>query len=410
VSHAPSDHDALLWQWEKRSLVAGCAALAICLIGALLGGTVQFFRAYMAAYMYCWGIAMGGMAILMVSHLTGGAWAYLTRRILESQMATLPLLAVLFVPIAFGLEPLYLWAQPAIVAIDPKLQEQQFYLNKQSFLIRAAIYFAIWLSIAFALIARSRRQERTGDIRLPWKFMRLSEVGLVLFGTTMHFAAFDWIEMLQPSYHSTIFPMLVTASQLFSAQAFSIVVLIVISLRYEAAAVVSSRVLIDLGSILGAFLIICAYMMWFQFMLGWIANQPADALWFLPRARGGWKIVAWALFLIQFAGPLFLLQMRAIKSDPRWFLRVAGVTLFMQLVYVYYLIIPAFDAPSLLQHWMEFLTPIGIGGLWLAYFLDRFRRRPVLCVNDPNREAALHLRHLDEEDLERERSLAPSEV
>jgi hypothetical protein len=237
--------------------------------------------------------------------------------------------------------------------------------------------------------------------------MRLSEVGLVLYGTTMHFAAFDWIEMLQPSYHSTIFPMLVTASQLFSAQAFSIVVLIVVSLRYEAATVVSSRVLIDLGSILGAFLIICAYMMWFQFMLGWIANQPADALWFLPRARGGWQVVAWALFLIQFAGPLILLQMRAIKSDPRWFLRVAGVTLFMQLVYVYYLIIPAFDAPSLLQHWMEFLTPIGLGGIWLAYFLDRFRRRPVLCVNDPNREAALHLRHLDEEDLERERSLAP---
>jgi hypothetical protein len=410
VTNAPSTHDALLWQWEKRAFLTGCAALGICLIGAFLGGAAQFFRAYMAAYVFCWGIAMGGMAILMVSHLTGGAWAYLTRRILESQMATLPLLAVLFVPMAFGLKDLYLWARPELVASDARLQAQQFYLNTSAFLVRAAIYFAIWIAIALALIARSRRQERTGDVRLPWKFMRLSEVGLVLFGTTMHFAAFDWIEMLQPNYHSTIFPMLVTSSQLFSAQAFSIVVLILVSLRYEAAAVVSTRVLIDLGNMLGAFLIICAYMMWFQFMLGWIANQPADALWFLPRARGGWQGVAWALFLVQFGGPLFLLQMRGIKSNPRWFLRVAAVTLFMQLVYVYYLIIPAFDAPSLLEHWMEFLTPIGVGGIWLAYFLDRFRRRPVLCVNDPNRESALHLRHLDEEDLERERLLAFGEV
>ena len=130
--------------------------------------------------------------------------------------------------------------------------------------------------------------------------------------------------------------------------------------------------LIDLGNILLAFLIICAYMIWFQFMLGWIANQPADALWFLPRVRGGWQAVAWALFLVQFGGPLFLLQMRGIKSDPRWFLPVAGVMLFMQLVYVYYLVIPAFDAPSLLEHWMDFLTPIGVGGHLAGLFSRSF--------------------------------------
>ena len=56
--------------------------------------------------------------------------------------------------------------------------------------------------------------------------MRLSEVGLVLYGTTIHFAAFDWLEMLQPNYHSTIFPMLVASSQLFSAQAFALVILV----------------------------------------------------------------------------------------------------------------------------------------------------------------------------------------
>ena len=193
------------------------------------------FRAYLAAYMFCLGIALGGMAILMISHLTGGAWAYLIRRILEAQMSTLPLLALLVIPLAFGLEHLYLWARPDLVATDARLHAQQFYLNKPFFLWRAVIYFVIWLLIALALSARSRRQERTGDVSLPWKFMRLSEIGLVLFGTTMHFAAFDWLEMLQPNYHSTIFPMLVASSQLFSAQAFALVVLVGLSLRSEAA-------------------------------------------------------------------------------------------------------------------------------------------------------------------------------
>ena len=81
-------------------------------------------------------------------------------------------------------------------------------------------------------------------------------------------------------------------------------------------------------------------MLWFQFMLGWIANQPADALWFLPRVSGGWRGVAWAVFIVQFAVPLFLLLIRAVKSSPRSLLQLAAVVLFMQLVFVYYLVVP----------------------------------------------------------------------
>jgi hypothetical protein len=412
VSNSPSTKGAgrLILKWERGALTAGCVAWVLCVLGLLLGSPAQFFRAYLAAYTFFLGIALGGMAILMISHLTGGAWAYLIRRILEAQMSTLPLIALMFIPLAFGLEPLYLWARPELVAADPQLHAQQFWLNKPFFLIRAAIYFAIWLLIAFALALRSRRQERTGDPTMPWKFMRLSEVGLVLYGTTMHFAAFDWLEMLQPNYHSTIFPMLVASSQLFSAQAFALVVLVALSLRSEAAAVVSTRVLTDLGNILLAFLIICAYMLWFQFMLGWIANQPADALWFLPRVSGGWRGVAWAIFIVQFAVPLFLLLMRAVKSSPRSLLQLAAVVLFMQLVFVYYLVVPPFQAASLTEHWLDFVTPFAVGGIWLGYFLERFRRRAVLAPNDPNRESAVHLRHLDEEDIEREHALSPSEA
>ena len=256
-----------------------------------MGGPAQFFRAYLAAYMFCLGITLGGMAILMLSYLTGGAWAYLIRRILEAQMSTLPLMALMFLPVAFGLETLYLWARPELVAADRNFTHSSFISTSRFSWIRAAIYFAIWLLIAFALAAAfaAAGPDRRSDA--AWKFMRLSEVGLVLYGTTMHFAAFDWLEMLQPNYHSTIFPMLVVSSQLFSAQAsrWSFWSLS----RFAGKRPPSSRGACSSiwGTFCLAFLIICAYMLWFQFMLGWIANQPADALWFLPRVSGGWR--AW---------------------------------------------------------------------------------------------------------------------
>ena len=153
MNSSPSINDALVLRWERWSLGAGCLALVVCVLGALLGSPAQFFRAYLAAYMFCLGVALGGMAILMLSHLTGGAWGYLIRRILEAQMSTLPLLALLFIPLAFGLEHLYLWARPELVATDARLHEQQFYLNKPFFLGRAVIYFVVWLLIGVALNA-----------------------------------------------------------------------------------------------------------------------------------------------------------------------------------------------------------------------------------------------------------------
>ena len=105
-------------------------------------------------------------------------------------------------------------ARPDVVHADERLQSQQFYLNRDFFLGRAAIYFAIWLFFALLLTLRSRRQDQTDDERIPNGLERLGEIGLVLFGTTMHFAAFDWLETLQPTFHSTIFPMLVVSGQL----------------------------------------------------------------------------------------------------------------------------------------------------------------------------------------------------
>ena len=146
-------------------------------------------------------------------------------------------------------------------------------------------------------------------------------------------------------------------------------------------------------------------MAWFQFMLIWIANLPNEVLWYLPRSEGGWQWVAWALAIFLVGVPFFLLLMRDVKRDLAALRKVGGLILFMQLVFMYYLVMPAFPGTDISQHWMDFLTPLAVGGLWLAYFLRELKRRPLLPAESSNRAEAFHLRDLDAEETAREREV-----
>lgn len=184
-------------RWQRWSLGAGLAALIVCLLGAILVDAAAFFRAYLAAYMFFLGVSLGSLAILLIHHATGGAWGFLIRRILEAQIKVIPLMAILFIPIAIGVRSLYLWAQPDMVAADERLQYQQFYLNPTYYYVRAVIYFLIWLWVAYLLSAWSRREDASGDVRWALKAERFAGFGLLLYGVTLHFSAFDWIQSLQ---------------------------------------------------------------------------------------------------------------------------------------------------------------------------------------------------------------------
>lgn len=127
--------------------------------------SLPVFRAYLASYLFYQGIGLGCLAILMIYYVTGGAWGFLIRRFLEAGTRTLPLLALLLIPIGGGLRYLFVWARPEEVAADPNLQWKQIYLNVPFWWGRAVLYFVIWLNLTYLLNAWSRRQEETGDAR-----------------------------------------------------------------------------------------------------------------------------------------------------------------------------------------------------------------------------------------------------
>ncbi len=197
---------------QRRYLLAGAAGVAVSFIG-LLFNTRQFLQSYLMAYMLCLGVTLGSLALGMVHQLSGGAWGVVLRRPIGAASRVLPVMTVLFLPIAFGMRYLYRWTNADLVAGSEILQHKHLYLNTPFFLTRAAAYFIIWNALAHYLNAWSLEQDRSQDPRIAAKMQRLSAGGLLCYGATITFASFDWLMSLDPDWFSTMYGVLMIGGQ-----------------------------------------------------------------------------------------------------------------------------------------------------------------------------------------------------
>lgn len=374
---------------QQRSLIVGGLGLALCM-GAAFLSPAQFFRSYLVAYLFWIGIALGSIAIVMLHHLTGGAWGFVIRRLLESGTRTLPVMAGLFVPLLFGLPDLYIWARPEEVAGNEILQHKSLYLNIPFFVIRTIIYFAAWIGVGYLLSKWSLEQDRTAEPSPTHRLQSLSGPGLLVYGLTMTFASIDWVMSLEPEWFSTIFGISFMVGQVLASLAFMIVVAILLADREPLSDVVSPAHFHDLGNLLLAFVMLWAYMAFVQFLIIWSGNLPEEISWYLHRMKGGWEWVGVFLILFHFAVPFLLLLSRGTKRRIRMLSTVAAMIFCMRLVDLFWLVTPAFHPKGLRLHWMDLVAPIGVGGIWIGVFVWQLKRRPLLPLHDPYLQEAVH--------------------
>jgi hypothetical protein len=312
------------------------------------------------------------------------------RRLLESAAGTLPVVALLFVPLLFGLHDLYVWARPDEVAGSELLQHKSLYLNVPFFSIRTAIYFAVWIGLAYVLNTWSLEQDRTADLSLSRRLQMLSGPGLVLYGLTVTFGSIDWVMSLEPEWFSTIYGVTFMVGQALSAFAFVILVALLLADHHPLADVASPSLFQDLGNLLLAFVMLWAYMAFSQFLIIWTGNLPEEIPWYLHRMGGGWQWIGPLLFLFYFGVPFLLLLSRGTKRSRRMLFAVAAAIVLMRLVDLFWLVAPAFRPSELRVHWMDLAAPIGVGGIWLWAFVRQLKGRPLLPLNDPYLRAAFH--------------------
>jgi len=346
----------------------------------------------------CWlGVSLGSMAILMIRHLTGGGWGLVIRRILGAAMRTVPLLAVLFIPVILGVHRLYIWAQPLDAITDRHLREHlenitRTYLTTNGFIVRAIIYFAIWNVLSFLLSHWSKQTDRAGASDNTQKFKAVAGPGLILYGFTISFAAIDWVMSLDPSWISTIFGLIILIGEVLSAMCFAVVVERILYNYKPMSEMLKADFVHDHGKWMLTFVMVWAYFSFSQWLIIWAGNLPSEITFYLKRLNGGWGWVGLILVLFHFAAPFAILLSRPFKRDIRKLVWLAIWLILMRFLDLFWIIEPNFSNRLKLTV-ADVVVPIAIGGLWLAYFFRNLAALPLLPAYDPSVGEVLHPAH-----------------
>jgi len=355
----------------------------------------QFFQAYIVGFTFWSGIAVGSLALLMLQHLTGGGWGLVIRRILEASTRTLPLVVLLFIPIIIGAHSLYEWTDPAVLEANKVVRGKTPYLNLQFFTIRAAVFFGVWLILAFFLNKWSLEQDRTGDRAYAKNMRVLSGPGMVLLIFSVTFAAIDWFMSLEPEWSSTIYGFIFVASWSLSALAFTIAVIANLAKSEPMNRIVAALHFHDLGKLLLALVMLWAYFAFSQFLIIWSGNLPEEIHWYMTRMHGAWGVIIITVAILHFGAPFLFLLSRSLKRNPSKLVIVAGLVLVMRVIDLWWMLIPAFThehfpVRTILSY---VVSPIAIGGLWIAFFTYQLGKRALIPINDPQFESVMEQQH-----------------
>ena len=374
----------------RVGLAAGVVG-AVLLAAGFLTDRDQFFRSYLTGYMWMLGLAAGALALLLLHHVTRGAWGVMIRRILEAAAnpVTIGFAVVAFLPIVLGTHSLYEWTHGEVVAGDAILSYKKPWLNTPAFLTRSAIYFALWLVLAGVLGRLSARQDETGDRKLALWMQRWSAGGLAVFILSMTLAAFDWLMSITPHWYSTIYGLYVIIGQAVAAMAIVALMALALGDGDSPAVPFQPRHLHDYGKLLFAFVCVWAYFGYSQFIIIWSGNLPEETTFYTSRLNGAWKATTVVLVLLHYALPFALLLSRDRKRSAKALAPIAVLLLLARWLDLHWLVAPAFSKDAFTLHWLDLAAPLALGGIWLFLFTLRLKARPLLPANEPFLKEAL---------------------
>jgi hypothetical protein len=339
----------------------------ICLVGGLLGSTIGLLidpKPMLASYLVAWiavsSISIGSIGVLPVTYLVRGGWTEDLHRPLTLAGLTLPVFALLFLPIVLGCTTLYPWAD----AVQALPAFQRVWLSPWFFSARALFYFvvlfglALWLAIGFG-------EEHAR--------VRSASVSSIVWTLIVSFAGIDWIESLEPHFHSSIYGLLMVSFALLAGLTFPMAVVLINPRPLSMQPWAYSGLLLSV-------LLLWAYLHAMQYIIIWTGNLPDEVIWYVERLRGPWSVLLWALFILQFVVPFFALLPARLRYDGRTLLWLSVATLALRYLEAAILILPPLHVGRLV---LLLDLPVALllvtAGLALAWpIAERIERQLVL--------------------------------
>lgn len=373
---------------HRPFLLFGLAVIAVSLILGSFSWDA-FFRAYLVGYLLWSGVAFGALVLLAIHHLAGGGWGYLIRRILEAATRTWAIVILLFVPVLAGIPWLYAWSDAQAIRESPVLAAKQIYLNTPAFVVRAAVFFAVFVLVTILLQRTSSEQDASEDPDLVRRLQNISGPGLLVFVLCLSFVLIDWAMSLQAEWFSTMFSPMLIVGQVVSALAVAIVTLSFVGHEETLAPLLKPKYILDLGNMFLAFLMLWAYLQFSQLLIVWSGNLSEEIPWYLSRIEGGWQAVSLILAILHFAVPFALLLGRRNKSDLRVLSHIAVLVLVLRVLASIWIVEPAFHLEGFTFQVLDWLLSLGIGGVWLAFFAGELQAMPLVPLKDPRLHGVL---------------------
>lgn len=381
-------------RWRTLALGVGGIGLLIWAVGCYFD-TQNALRSWLLGFIFWGGIGVGGLGVLILQYLTGGAWGVVIRRTVEAASRTIWILPILFIPIAVGVTHLYEWTH---LENDPIIQGRGWYLTVVGWLVRALVYFALWGAMVYLLNKWSANQDKAADMEESAKWLgtatAFSGPTMVAFALVVTFAAVDWVMTLEPHWFSTIWGMLFIAGWGLSCFCFVVALLALLSDKPPMNRILGKRHFHDLGKLMLALVMVWAYFNFSQFLIIWSGNIPEETGWYINRMKGAWGVLGLLLILFHFAFPFLILLQQDFKRKAKLLAGMGVFILVMRLLDMFYLIAPS----PMIEHagheashfsWLYFVGPVAVGGLWLAYFFYELQKRPMVPINDPFLENAI---------------------
>ncbi len=371
--------------WNRLPMVGAVLALLGAAVCAMLGpgNPKQFYFSWLVSFLFFLTLALGALFFVLIQYAAQGGWGIVLRRIGETVFAMLPVMAILFVPVLFGLHALYSWTVPGAAEQDALLQWKSPYLNVRFFLIRAALFFLIWSGIALAYYRGSRGQDATGDPAVSARLRRFAGPALIVLALTQSFAAIDWIMSLTPHWYSTIFGVYFFAGSFVGF----IALLSVVSVAMRGAGLldtlISAEHLHDVGKFLFAFTAFWAYIGFSQFFLIWYGNLPEETIWYKARMEGSWLTVSLLLMAGHFVAPFLYLMGRTVKRKGTTLAIGGAWLLLMHFIDLYWQVMPTLHPEGLRPSVLDVAAFMAVGGCFVAAAGWLMRRQALVPVRDP---------------------------
>jgi hypothetical protein len=375
-------------RWQMPALIAGVLGI----IGAAIGFVTdqpEFFRAWLAPFVFWFLIAAGSLAVLCLQYVTGGEWGVLIRRPLGAAARTLPLFLLFGLPLIFGLPHVYEWANHDKVAHDLLLQKKQLWLNPMGWGIRALVYFALWALWAWRIRRLSVEFAKSRSPFVELSRRKWAAAGLLVMVMTLTFTSIDWVMSLEPKWYSSMFGISFTVGAGLSAFAFVTFFLTTISRTQAMIDILKPNHFRDLGNLMLAFTMLWAYTAFSEFLLIWYGNIKEETPYYLKRMHGGWGVLALMLVLFHFFLPFTMLLMRRIKDRPSSIAIVTVIVLVMRFVDIYWLVVPAHHSQHFYFSWITIPAFLGIGGLWLSAFIWQLKGQTIIPIHETWVEEAI---------------------